>query len=177
MAHVCILDRDAPVRRDVLLETSPAWSTLRVWLGVLRENLRDGLHDLLAEALPGPPESAAAPASVATVPPLPAPSPARVPVPGLSPIQVQCRLETAVSDQRQPASSLNRLRGMCSVPWLLALHRSPWRSAWPSRFNVSSTRPVPNSGVESKTARSGCAPKPPVFSAKATVRSNSVLSR
>src|SRR5262249_17875791 len=55
VAYVLILDRDAPVRRDVLLETSPARSTLRVWLGVLRENLRDGLHDLRQRRMPGPP--------------------------------------------------------------------------------------------------------------------------
>src|SRR6476620_5599580 len=47
VAHVFLLDRDAPGRRDVLLDPSPAWATLRVWLGVLRDNLRDGLHDLL----------------------------------------------------------------------------------------------------------------------------------
>src|SRR2546427_2694122 len=36
VAHIVILDRDAPVRRDVLRETPPTRSTLRVWLGVLR---------------------------------------------------------------------------------------------------------------------------------------------
>src|SRR4029453_2231330 len=47
VAHVLILDRDAPIRHNVLLKTAPARSTLRGWLGVLRDNLRDGLHDLL----------------------------------------------------------------------------------------------------------------------------------
>ena len=48
VADVLILDRDAPVRRDVLLEPSPARSALRVWLGVLRENLRDGVPAVIA---------------------------------------------------------------------------------------------------------------------------------
>src|SRR5437764_10063241 len=47
VAHILILDRDASVRRDGLLDTSSARCTRRVWLGVLGGNLRDGLHDLL----------------------------------------------------------------------------------------------------------------------------------
>src|SRR5258706_4936178 len=52
VAHVFICNRDAPVRRDVLLETSCARSTSRVWLRVLCDQLRDRLHDLLQRRLP-----------------------------------------------------------------------------------------------------------------------------
>jgi len=47
----------------------------------------------------------------------------------------------------------------------------------PSRVNVSSTRRAPNSRAESRTTRSCRALKPPVFSAKALVRSSKVLSK
>src|SRR5215510_9864274 len=53
MTYVLILDRDAPVRGDVLLETSPARPASWVWFGILPNNLCDGLHDLLQRRLLG----------------------------------------------------------------------------------------------------------------------------
>src|SRR5262245_11745081 len=73
-----------------------------------------------------------------------------------------------------PASSTT---ASADVPSSAAATPTALRRAWPSRFNVSSTRPAPNNGVESKAARSCLAPNPPVCSAKATVRSNRTLSK
>src|SRR5256885_11513753 len=47
VAHVFILERDASVRCDMLLDTPPSRPSLRVWFSILRDNLGDGLHDLL----------------------------------------------------------------------------------------------------------------------------------
>src|SRR4029434_2019279 len=44
---VFILDRDAPVRGDVLLDAPPPRLPVRVGFRILRDNLADGLHDLL----------------------------------------------------------------------------------------------------------------------------------
>src|SRR5688572_5175851 len=93
--HILILDRDTSVRRNVRLETSPARSTPWVWLGVLRDNLRDGLHDLLQRRLLG------GQGLLLLQPALPSfhflqDQPQGVfPRAGLSPIQIQCRFETA----------------------------------------------------------------------------------
>src|SRR5256712_1823598 len=47
VAHVFILDGDAPVRRDVLRDAPPSRPSLRIWFRILRDNLGDGLHHLL----------------------------------------------------------------------------------------------------------------------------------
>src|SRR5207245_11630352 len=47
VAHVLILDGDAPVRRDVLRDAPPPRPSLRIWFSILRDTLGDGLHPLL----------------------------------------------------------------------------------------------------------------------------------
>src|SRR5215467_11146284 len=74
----------------------------------------------------------------------------------------------------KPASS--RIAS-ADTPRARAARPTALRNACPSRFKVSSTRPAPNRGVESRAARSCRAPKPPVCSAKVTVRSSKTLSR
>ena len=173
VAHVLILDRDAPVRCDVLFDTSPARSTPRVWLGVLHDKLRDGLHDLLQRRCLSQGVLLLQPA----LPPfhlLQDQAQRAGACAGLPPIQVQCRLRLLCPTSVSPASSTSTSADVSNA-W--AARPTALRSAWPSRFNVSSTRPAPNSGVESKTARSCLAPKPPVCSANATVRSSRVLSK
>ena len=85
VAYVFILDRDAPVRRNVVLETSPARSTPRGGLGILGDNLCDGLQDLLQRRLLGGQrlllrQPALPPCSLP-----PAPGPGRIPVPWAPP--------------------------------------------------------------------------------------------
>ena len=60
-----------------------------------------------------------------------------------------------------PASSRST---SVNMPRVCATRPTALRKAWPSKFKVSSTRPAPNSGVESRAARSCRAPKPPVCS-------------
>jgi hypothetical protein len=45
-AQVCILDREAPGRRDVLRDTPPPRPAVRVWGGLRRDHLGEGLHNL-----------------------------------------------------------------------------------------------------------------------------------
>src|SRR5215475_4858176 len=47
VAHSGVLKRDTPVRGHVLLDALAPWPPLRVWFGVLRDNLGDGVHDRL----------------------------------------------------------------------------------------------------------------------------------
>src|SRR5215510_11114953 len=45
--HVRILNRDAPIRGHLLLDALAPRATVRVWFGVLRDNLSDRVHDVL----------------------------------------------------------------------------------------------------------------------------------
>jgi hypothetical protein len=174
VAQVLLRDGETPVRRDGLLETSPARSTPRVWRGVVRENLRDGRQDLLQRRVRGrqgllllqpalPPghllQDQAQRAGAHT---------------GLPPLQVQCRCATALAPQRQPSVLHARLRGRAQFLGRKA-HRLAQRLAEPVPRVLAPAGTA--QGGESKTARSCLAPKPPVCSAQATVRSSSVLSR
>src|SRR5262249_24822713 len=178
VAYVFILDRDAPVRRDVLLEPSSTRSAPRVWLGILCENLRDGLHDLLQRRLLGGPgllllQPALPPGHL---PPHHGPGAVPRPRPPLPPPHSRsCAALSLLGPTNVTPASATTASADVRSAW--AARPTALRSAWPSRFKVSSTRPAPNSGVESRAARSGRAPNPPVFSAKATVQSSRVLSK
>jgi hypothetical protein len=159
VTHVLILEREASVRRDVLLEAPPARPALRVWCGILRDNLGDGLYDLLERRC-------LRRQGVLLLQPVLPPchllqdQAQRVGTRmGLPPIQVQCGFETALSHQRQPGGLHDRQRGDAQCVGCKA-------------YGLAQ-----GSGVESRTARSCLAPKPPVCSAKATVRSSRVLSK
>src|SRR6266849_149934 len=79
--------------------------------------------------------------------------------------------------QRERALEHRSIRASADVPNCRAATPTAFHRAWPSRVRGSSTRLAPNSGVESRAARSCLAPKPPVFSANATVHSSRVLAR
>ena len=61
-------------------------------------------------------------------------------------------------------------------PSSIAAHATTLRAAWPSKLNVSSTRPAPSSGAESMATRrvwgSFFQSKPFVLRASSTVRSS-----
>src|SRR5712691_7472683 len=128
VAHVFILDRDAPVRRDVLLDTSPARSTLRVWLGVLRDNLCEGIHDLLQRRCLGRQGLLLRQPALPLFHLLQDQAQRALPRAGLPPIQVQCGFETAVSYQRQPCILHDCLSG-CAQCRSHQVHRLAQRMA------------------------------------------------
>src|SRR5215813_7856425 len=111
VAHDFILDRDAPVRRDVLLETSPARSTLGVWFGVLRHQVGNRLHHLLHRRL------LRRELGLLLQPALPSFSLLQdqpqgfLPRGGRPPIEIQRRFETAVPHQQQARVRDNRVDG------------------------------------------------------------------
>ena len=97
-----------------------------------------------SEAVARRPRSAAAPASVATVRPPPDQAQCAFPCAGLPPSRSSAALRLLCPTSVNPASSTT---ASVDVPSSWAARLTALCSAWPSRFNVSSTRPAPNRGV------------------------------
>ena len=172
--HVRILNGDAPIRGHMLLDALAPRATVRVWFGVLRDNLGDRVHDVLQ----GRPSSTRRWCCSSHFCQRSTSSSTKRRACSLACGCPQSRSSAALRllwpTRTKPASS--RIAS-ADAPSSRAARPTALRNACPSRFKVSSTRPAPNRGVESRAARSCRAPKPPVCSAKVTVRSSKILSR
>ena len=173
VAPVVILDRDTPIRRDVLLIRCPlgppsgsgSVSCMIICVMVSMTSCRGGVWS--RQGVLRSSQHCHRSTSFRTKPS------AFGACAGLPPIQVQGRFETALSHQRQPGVLHNRLRGRAQF-----LGRQAHGLAQRMAEQVQGVLDPAGAeqGGESKTARSCLAPKPPVCSAKATVRSSRVLS-
>jgi hypothetical protein len=102
------------------------------------------------------------------------PTPAHRPAGRDLPFDIERRFETRCAEKGRSAACSTCPR---DTPSVRAAHVTTVPIARPIRFQVSSTRPAPRSGDESKAARSRCQRKPPRCCAKASVRSTRRLSR
>ena len=175
VAHVGVLHGAPSVGGHGLLEAPRARSPLRGWLGSLRANLADGLQDLR----PGRRRRREAWRLLEPAfPPrhlLQAQAQRACPCGGGPPLERQRGCETARPHQRQsrvcPEPRGGRAQGRGR-----AAHGLPPRLAEQVE-RVRPTRPAPHRGGESRAARRGLAPPPPVCAAQATGRSSHVWAR
>src|SRR5262249_26147773 len=114
--HVRVLNGDAPPRGHMLLDTLAPRATVRVWFGVLRDNLGDRVHDILQG------RGSRGQVLVLRQPCFPAidlfqnQAQRLLSSLRLSPVEVQRSLEAAVAHQDQGRFLQNRLRRRAQFP-------------------------------------------------------------